>query len=807
MTWLVDKDSMIISNYDNAFKLYNDQVDLSGTIILTTKGMKASGLAETNGSLTISKDITLKEKTFSANKGQFEILSDVVGKPALRSDYVNVDFDLEKKQAWFSPAEEGYASNNFPYLKYKTSLNDGFWDIDKKMVSMEKPYEMNIEDSYFISTKKSQDSLIFNAEKAYYYIDSMTLKVEGVEMVRIADAIVYPDGKKLEIKQDAKITTLKNAVVVMDTVHEYHTLINGEIDINSKTDLDGHADYQYVNFNSDTIPIKFSDFKWEAMKSEKGVIEYHTIARGTILEEDTFIVAPQMLFKGEVSMLAHRRLLSMDGYIKLDLKGSIKTPNWLRYENSQDVDAIRIDLESQENKNNLNLITGVHFDGVNRDYYSTFLGEKRQESDQSIFSSSGYLVHDVETKEFEVVNKNRLIDNEYAGNLFGYIESKEIYDLSGKFNLINPTPDIAHHYTFDFGGNGENYIPDSSFKLKGLALLKFEVDPKVLNQIGLKMEEMKKYLPESKTIRLGDSLYHAVGDIAGAKEALKFVNATKKAYVPLNKVVKIFESSIVLNDLNLVWDRDNKAWHSVGPIGFVSIGDYDLNMFAKAYLEIKKLPEEDQINLYLEATPDLWYNLNYSANALYIQTSDPALTTIIQSKNTQAQNMPKGMYYWAFGDEEDLTRFKTHFVADYLGGKDIEVDYSAIKQEDYETKDEFEDEFKEEETKDDKKDKEETKDPFEEDFDQDDTPQDTTTASPENKNSDSDDEFGSKEDKKSDEQTPAIGDKKDKKDKGKDKDKSTENQTEKPEQETEKSEETEQEGDTEGDEFEEDSGN
>jgi hypothetical protein len=809
MMWYVSKDSMIITNYDNAFKLYDNQVDLSGQMVITTKGMKGAGLVETNGSLTISKNFLFKEKSFNATKGQFEILTKEVGKPALRSDYVNVDFDLAKKQAWFSPAEEGYASNNFPFLKYKTSLNDGFWDIEKKIVTLEKPYEMDIKDSYFISTKKSQDSLAFNAEKAIYFIDSLKLKIEGVEKISIADALVYPKDRQIDIQENAKISTLKEAMIIMDTVHEYHTLINGVVDINSRTDLDGHADYRYVNFQEDTIPIKFSDFKLEAMKNVKGIIEYHTVARGTILEEDTFMVAPQMLFKGEVTMLAHKRLLSMDGYIKLDLHGTLDTPNWMRYENSEDVDAIRIDLESQENKNNVDLVNGLHYSFVNNDYYSTFLSKKQDDNDQTIIQSSGFLVHDIETKEFEVVNKNRLMAHEFSGNVFGYVEADEKYDMNGRFALINPVPDIAHHFTFDFAGQGTNSIIDSSFALQGLASLKFEIDPKIYDLIGAKYLEIQKYLPASKTVKIGDSLFYNLGNLTTHKEALKYKEATKSDYQPLNKNFKFFEEGFTFNNLNLVWDRENHTWHNYGMTGLANVGNQDLNMVVKAFVEIKKTPEEDHVNLYLELTPDIWYHFLYSANALFIQTSDPAVEQFVQSKNTQAKNMPRGVYYWAFGEEEDLTRFKTHYIADYLGGKDIEIDYSNLNQINNKN-DEFEDEFeKKEEPK-----KEEVKDTFEEEFDEE-VQKDTASTEQEKP---TEDEFEEATPKKE----PKAEDKKDKNKKDK---KSTKTEEEKPKEEekveeesfeteetikeehTEGEEQKEETEETEDDEFGEDTGN
>ena len=382
MSWYPRKDSMHITNYENAFHLFDDEVEINGALVITSKGMKGIGLVETQGSLTISKNISFKERSFTATEGQFEILSTIVGKPALRSDYVNVDLDLDARKAVFSPAKEGFASNDFPFLKYRTSLNDGVWDMEKRIVKMEKPIELDISESYFYSTKKSQDSLAFNAEKATYIIDSLKLLVEGVESIAVADAKIFPDGSKLEIKENAKITALENAVVIMDTLNEYHTLRNTNIIINSKNDFDGSGYYQFVNYEGGTLLLEFSEFQLEKVKNEDRV-ELHTVSRGILAEEDKFYIAPKMLFKGEVTMQAHRKLLSMDGFIKLDLKGKVESARWLKHKTKEEDDDIRIDLDAQDEQ----LISGVHFSESKRNYYCTFLGETRDEDDQTMFSS------------------------------------------------------------------------------------------------------------------------------------------------------------------------------------------------------------------------------------------------------------------------------------------------------------------------------------------------------------------------------------------------------------------------------------
>lgn len=706
MAYYPSKDSMFITNYENAIQFYNDEVELNGGLVISDKGMRGRGVVETHRSLTISKDIYFRERSLSAQKGQFEILSDVVGKPALKSDYVDVNIDLDNQQASFNPSEEGYASNNFPYLKYKTSLNDGFWDIQKRVITMEKPEEMALKDSYFYSTKKSQDSISFNATKAYYFIDSLKLLIEGVNFLEIADAKIFPDSSKLEIKENANIVTLKNAKITLDTLNEYHNLI-GNIHIDTKKDFSGNADYQFVTFKKDTLPIVFDEFKLEPIKGEDGNFEYHTVCRGTLVEEDSFVIAPKMFYKGDVIMYANKRLLSLDGYIKLDIDDKDNPLPWLKYKNEEDVDQIRINLDEQEDLVEREITTGLYYGAYGFGHYSTFLSTKDDPEDPTVFNANGFLVYDPVTTEFKIIDSRRLDSTSFKGNVFSFSETGQYYDFLGELNIINPEPEIPHHFTFDFGGEAVHNLIDTTLSAEGLGALSFEVPSTIMKQFGSKISLIAKYYTNTiKPARITDTLYARLGAVGTEKEIKKYVGITSLNSINPAKSFKKLSNSVVFNDLKLEWSPVHKSWHSVGPLGIVSIAGYPVDCYLKGYLEIKKTPEEDQVSFYIEGGPGQWYYFNYSDNALYILSSDLAMMKYIDSKNTEAKNLPKNLYYWAPANSEDLTRFRRSYVRDYLGGTDLEMDNSNVPEgegfggdtENYdELEDEFEDEFVEDE--------------------------------------------------------------------------------------------------------------
>ena len=232
---------------------------------------------------------------------------------------VRVDMNIKKGTANFNPEKKGFASNEFPYLQYKTSIDNGVWDMNARTVTMKMPEGEDISKSYFYSTNKKQDSLVFNAEGAVYYMDSLKMVVSGVPEVRVVDASIIPNKGILVIGENANIDSLHNAVIVMDTTNKFHKLFDANIKINSKNNFAGNAKYQFVNFEKDTLAIEFDKFELIERKISKKQTELYSKAKGKVSPEDTFFLAPKIQYQGEATMESDKKNLDLDGYVKLKL--------------------------------------------------------------------------------------------------------------------------------------------------------------------------------------------------------------------------------------------------------------------------------------------------------------------------------------------------------------------------------------------------------------------------------------------------------------------------------------------------------
>lgn len=690
MKWVVSKDSLALSSYTSPIFLYDSLAKLNGTVVLSTsKGMKGLGILETEGSLVISQDITFKKENYVGRNSQFEILSDVEGKPALRSDLVRVEMNISKGVANFNPEKKGFASNEFPYMQYKTSIDNGVWDMNARTVTMKMPEGADISQSYFYSTNKKQDSLVFNAEEAIYYMDSLKMVVSGVPEIRVVDASVIPDKGVLVIGENANIDSLHNAVIIMDTVNKYHRLFDGSIKINSRDNFAGRAKYQFVNFEKDTLAIEFNSFELIEKKISKKQAELHSRAKGSVAPEDTFFLAPNIQYQGEAVMESDKKNLDLDGYVRLNLEGMEESSEWMKYERHDTLDEVRIPISDDENAENH--FTGIMYSRGHKKLYPVFVGKQKSDRDMVIFHAENMLTYDFGTEEFEVSTEKRLHNEEYAGNFFAYHQKKKMYRYSGKFDFLDMGDIDVGNIELRFAGFGETKLADSSYKARGVASIYFNVP--ALDKLGKHVAEGVQLMSLPKKVSKSDSLFIAVANLQDNKTAVAYKKTLEKAYDPLYKQIKKMETAVGFYDLNLVWNAEKKAWYSKGKLGVSNIGKNDISTYIDGIVEIRNLKTGPEVNIYMALTQSIWCFFSYSQSSLLTMSSFDEYNQEVSKNSQAAKNEPRGLYYFATADDSDKNRFVNRFSTDYgVGAMKISTTMPIVKPVEDNIDDEFSDE-------------------------------------------------------------------------------------------------------------------
>lgn len=402
LDWLIREDRMLLSNKTKLYQLedaldnlsresfaqrykenlftlysYDNPITLRGNLDVGSNGLRGEGyLIRKDFSILSVTDYPFKfqQSKFTADNVEFRINSTerdlytfdqgqfyTDNKVILLANFIDVDFNIAQGKAFIKPDEEfsDFSSLSLPYAEFRTSIKEAVWDIDKKVVNL-----IGDTNSYFTSTifgwdDLNEENLTFKGSSASYDLTNHTLTVEGIPFINSADALIIPKDGKVVILKDSEIQELKEARVLIDTLNRYHRLVDATILIKSRLYFEGNATYQFVNDKQDTFNIKFNELEIledtdDTNKDEfKNVVPRYIFAQGTVIEQDSFYITSQVLFKGQIKMYSNLQHLILDGFLKLDVRDDKRVDEWVPYQgNSNSKNLMKYLLAISQTKQN-----------------------------------------------------------------------------------------------------------------------------------------------------------------------------------------------------------------------------------------------------------------------------------------------------------------------------------------------------------------------------------------------------------------------------------------------------------------------
>jgi hypothetical protein len=132
---------------------------------------------------------------------------------------------------------------------------------DKKKLDSNVENALDLEGPEFISVHPKQDSLRFIAPAANYNIRKYIISCINVPFINVADARMFPDSGKVVVRKNAVMDTLKNAIILANTVTKYHTIRNVSSYITGRKSYIAKGEYQYLDENNKPYLIQFNTIK------------------------------------------------------------------------------------------------------------------------------------------------------------------------------------------------------------------------------------------------------------------------------------------------------------------------------------------------------------------------------------------------------------------------------------------------------------------------------------------------------------------------------------------------------------------
>lgn len=674
LKWLPKQDRMIFRNTKDPFNFYNNTAQLDGTAIVTKQGVKGTGKLITRGSEAISKDLTFNAREYSARHADFKVNTDDPDKPMLAGKDIRLRFNLDQNFADISPEIAGEAALEFPYAQFKTSIPNARWDLTGQKIVMSKSKDTPIEDSYFYTTRKDLDSLSFNAEQAVYDIKTQELKVSGIPYITVADARITPENNEVLILENARIGTLSNTVIVLDTINAYHTLVDGVINIESRKKFTGYATYRFVNAQKDTFLIKMEDFRLEplvqdASSRKRGIkASFQTIAEGRVIQNDNLLISPGMYYKGSMTMYATKPALELDGYIKLDLRKIRNYNTWLRHSSTADQEEVIIDFDNAITEEGRRAEAGLHF-AIDNSLYSTFITEKIHIEDEDFFRPSGSLFYNPESNEYVIEDLEKAAGNKLSGKVFAYNENTSDYRFEGEVKFFNP----LKGFEIKASASGSGNLESGSVSMNAMVVVDMGIPTTALDIMAQELQQIVKYegLPEG----LGDrtELLYKVADLIGERAAKDYEQKSLAQYVSLGMVSAVTSKALVFADVNFKWSQERKAFYSEGELGLSNIYRQDINGAMEGFMEIRKTEDGQPVyHVFIKASPQAWYYFGFEDNRLIVHTSNEQINTVI-AKRTNAAKAKMGELVFIPGSDGEVLAFVNRYRRQYYG---IDIPYN-----------------------------------------------------------------------------------------------------------------------------------
>jgi hypothetical protein len=661
MKWQPKQDSMTLTTKGNFFNFYSGTTKLEGRIVLRSSGLYGKGFLKRTDSELTSQDIKFNKEGFLAGNSEYKILSgENNSRPVLLGKTVDIDFNIVKGLVNISSNErnlESVSSLEFPFAAYRTSISRAQWNINAKIIAM----KGDVNTSSFTSTAPEQEGLTFNGSAALYEIEKMTLNISGVPFIKSADAKVIPEKGLVVIRRNSEMMPFQRARLVLDTLNEYHRLKNGNIQIVSHNKFTGDATYLYTTVLNDTIPVKMGNFELRQAiiaiptnntDNKKSKItkqsNLYSVARAEIAEIDKFVIAPKLQYKGRMTMLAPEANLQFDGFVKPLIKPrSYLTASWVQFkENPSKNISLKI-TPTLKNETEQPISVGLYYRNGVEGLYSTFLSPKEARNDVPLFTANGLLSYDEKVKVYKIAPapkiKDELVDE--AENSYTFDDQKGTVSYFGRMNIVGERGVKEGEEMFLSAGSVQAILDSSAYKFNTLLAMNFPASSTVMKRAGetivaTNLEEQHSDAAEPDWDRLRAKL----SQLIGKKPAESYVNRAAGNYRGLAESSPKMAATIVLSNVNLKWSPIQNTFYSIGKIGVSNLGNTDINAQMEGMLEIRKSQRGDEISLYIEASPEVWYYFDWQDGKLAmvssIQEENDLLTVKSKGEKKEAAIIP-----------------------------------------------------------------------------------------------------------------------------------------------------------------------
>lgn len=635
--WFPQADSMRVQlvRGGRSFKMYRDDAQLAGNVILRPQGAVAEGNVVI-GEGTIGSDrFDLQPRVMDAQVSNFVLRSEVYDNIAFTAQNMKCHTDYDKRRSDFV-CNEPIGRTELPLLSYAAYVDKFSWEIDKKeldLLNSKSDDSQGLENASiverlahgqqpgarFVSTDPRRDSLEFFSCQGSYLYNKGQLSCRKVFLVHSADAVIAPAGDTLHIRASGAIDLMKHSTILANTTNQYHQFYDCDIMLQGARKYDAKG---YIDFVAD----EDGDGKPDDARASRQPIYLtsiapdqngRTVGNGVIRDTANFRLNSAFGFEGKVRVEADTQYYYFDGGIKLlhhcvkaDKVGALAFATYLN------PGEIRIPVPKLPTDYKGNRITAsLLYETSNMMPRAAFLTNDRA-ADNEMMTAYGFLTYDAKAKEYIIASDEKLSNPTEVVEPFLALNIDDC-KLRGEGSVDFQVKNIIAK-TFCYGMvNMDNNDP-TSLHLNSIFGLSFPIDAKVLGAMQQFISEDLRLAPsaaDKDVVRR--AMMHYLGAEEGASAYTSYVNTNYYEAIP-----QAFRSTILLEGIDWSY-APGIGYYYDGVAGLAAIGDKQLHLNIRVKAQMYRRGQGTYLVLYLQCASDHWYYFNYefSSQQMSIQSS------------------------------------------------------------------------------------------------------------------------------------------------------------------------------------------
>lgn len=662
-TWYPYKEELYVKSTALPIDMYQKLANLSGTLKITPTEITGMGNMKLVNAELQSDYFTYAPKSILADSASFKLKNTDSEGYAFESENVNAEIDFTSRIGQFTSTTEGSISE-FPANRYMAYVNSFGWEMDKQELIFGKE-DKNVLDNLwnedkiatlpetanteFISTSIKQDSLRFTTPMAHYNSINHTIQAMYVKDLAIADAKIYPDRGNVKIEKEGIMQSLRNSKVIADTLDSFHHIYNATINIHSRNSYSGSGSYAYVDADENEQEIVFDVIDVDSTGQ--------TIALGNLPEEESFSLSPNFDYKGKVRMEAREKSLFFSGQTKIHNHCESIGDNWLDFTSQIDPNEIYIPVELYVTDDaSLKLYNSFFLTNDSIHIYSSFLSRRIFYTDNVLLEASGFLSYNPNLNAYQIAPKDKLKDMDATGNIMSFYQGNCNMRGEGKIDLGAELGQIKQISA----GAIEHDLSSDNVTLDLIYGLDF-----FMNDQAMKIIENAFLQANLKHTNLNKQNYtRKLAEIMGRKQAELCLQEMNNDGI-FKDLPKELQHTFYFNNLDFIWNKDKKAYQSIGEIGIGNINNTQISKSIKGKIELDKKRSGNRLTMYLEIDKSTWFYFEYYHGVLFVRSSNSEFNTIIheskEDKRKLKDPLKKNPYSYIICPRSQKTKFLKQF--------------------------------------------------------------------------------------------------------------------------------------------------